>query len=130
MISFLLTVHQPVRILLVLLYICCIAALSLLPPQDLPKIPLFPGADKIVHFLMYLVFSLLFCWALRTEKHYYRLFFIILATIGWGMLMEFIQLAMHAGRSFSWYDVFANGLGVFVGILFYVVAARESEAKR
>lgn len=130
MISFLLTVRQPVRILLVVLYICCIAALSLLPPQDLPKIPLFPGADKIVHFLMYLVFSLLFCWALRTEKHYYRLFFIILATIGWGMLMEFIQLSMHAGRTFSWYDVFANGLGVFVGILFYVIAARESEAKR
>ena len=128
MISFLLAVRQPVRVLLVVLYICCIAALSLLPPQDLPKIPLFPGADKIVHFLMYLVFSLLFCWALRTEKHYYRLFFIIMATIGWGMLMEFIQLAMHAGRSFSWYDVFANSLGVFVGILFYVVAARESEA--
>lgn len=127
MISFLLTVRQPVRILLVVLYICCIAALSLLPPQDLPKIPLFPGADKIVHFLMYLVFSLLSCWALRTEKHYYLLFFIILATIGWGMLMEFIQLEMHAGRSFSWYDVFANGLGVFVGILFYVVATRESE---
>lgn len=128
MISFLLAVRQPVRILLVVLYICCIAALSLLPPQDLPQIPLFPGADKIIHFLMYLVFSLLFCWALRTEKHYYRLFFIILATIGWGVLMEFIQLEMHAGRSFSWYDVFANSLGVFVGILFYVVAARESEA--
>jgi len=127
MISFLLTVRQPLRILLVLLYICCIAALSLLPPQDLPKIPLFPGADKLVHFLMYLVFSLLSCWALRTEKHYYRLVFILLATIGWGMLMEFIQLKMHMGRSFSWYDVFANGFGVFVGILFYVVAARESE---
>jgi len=128
MIAFLLTVRQPVRILLVLLYICCIVALSLLPPQEFPKIPLFPGADKIVHFLLYLVFSLLACWALRTEKHYYLLFFIILATIGWGMLMEFIQLAMHSGRSFSWYDVFANSLGVFVGILVYVVAARESEA--
>jgi VanZ family protein len=128
MISFLLAVRQPVRVLLVLLYICCIAALSLLPPQDLPKIPLFPGADKIIHFLMYLVFSLLSCWALRTEKHYYRLFLIILATIGWGILMEFFQLEMHAGRSFSWYDVFANSLGVFVGILIYIIAARESEA--
>ena len=127
MIYFLLAVKQPVRILLLLLYIGCIAALSLLPPQDLPQIPLFRGADKIVHFLMYLVFSLLSCWALRTEKHYYRLFFIFLATIGWGMLMEFIQLIQHAGRSFSWYDIFANSLGVFVGILVYVLAARWSK---
>jgi VanZ family protein len=128
MIYFLFAVKQPVRIILVLLYVCCIAALSLLPPQDLPKVPLFPGADKIIHFLMYLVFSLLSCWALRTEKHFYRLFLIILISIGWGILMEYIQLAMHMGRSFSFYDVFANSLGVFVGILFYMVAARESEA--
>lgn len=125
MISFLLAVRQPVRILLVVLYVGCIVALSLLPAQDLPQIPLFPGADKIIHFLMYFIFSLLFCWALRTEKHYFRLFFIILATIGWGMFMEYVQLVMHIGRSFSWYDVFANSLGVFVGILIYVPVTRE-----
>ena len=128
MVSILLAVRQPVRILIVFFYICCIAALSLLPPQDLPKIPLFPGADKIIHFLMYLVFSLLFCWALRTERHYYRLFLIILVTIGWGILMEFIQLTMHAGRSFSWYDALANSLGVFVGILIYVLTTRNLKA--
>mgnify|MGYP001566739113 CR=1 FL=1 len=130
MIDFFLAVRQPVRILLVILYICCIAAISLLPPKDLPQIPLFPGADKIIHFLMYLVFSLLFCWALRIEKNYYRLLFIILATIGWGLFMEIIQLTMRAGRSFSWYDIFANSVGVFVGILIYVVAVRESQSRK
>jgi len=126
MIYFLLAVKQPVRILLVLLYICCIAALSLLPPNDLPQIPLFPGADKIIHFMMYFIFSILSCWALRVEKHYYRLFFIVVGNIGWGILMEYIQRTMHVGRSFSWYDTFANSLGVMVGIFIYIWMVRES----
>jgi len=126
MIAFLLSVKQPVRILSVVLYVLGIMALSLLPPQDLPKIPLFPGADKVIHFMMYFVFSILFCWALRTERHYSRLFFIVVLTIGWGMLMEFIQLSMHMGRSFSWYDISANSLGVLVGIIIYVFASRNT----
>jgi len=126
MIAFLLSVKQPVRILSVVLYVLGIMALSLLPPQDLPKIPLFRGADKVIHFMMYFVFSILFCWALRTERHYSRLFFIVVLTIGWGVLMEFIQFSMHLGRSFSWYDISANSLGVLVGIVIYVLVARNS----
>lgn len=126
MIAFLLSVKQPVRILSVVLYVLGIMALSLLPPQDLPKIPLFRGADKVIHFMMYFVFSILFCWALRTERHYSRLFFIVVLTIGWGVLMEFIQFSMRMGRSFSWYDISANSLGVLVGIVIYVFVARNS----
>ncbi len=126
MIAFLLSVKQPVRILSVVLYVLGIMALSLLPPQDLPKIPLFRGADKVIHFMMYFVFSILFCWALRTERHYSRLFFIVVLTIGWGVLMEFIQFSMRMGRSFSWYDISANSLGVLAGIVIYVLVARNS----
>ena len=125
MISFLVSIKQPVRILLLVLYVGFIAALSLLPPQDLPKVPLFPGADKMIHFMMYFIFSMLSCWALKTEKHYFRLLLIILATIGWGMFMELVQLEMHRGRSFSFYDMVANGLGVSVGVLIYVLATFE-----
>lgn len=126
MIAFLLSVKQPVRILSVVLYVLGIMALSLLPPQDLPKIPLFRGADKVIHFMMYFVFSILFCWALRTERHYSRLFFIVVLTVGWGVLMEYIQFSMRMGRSFSWYDISANSLGVLVGIVIYVLVARSS----
>ena len=69
MISFLISVRQPFRFLLVILYIGCIAALSLLPPQNLPKVQLFQGADKVVHFMMYLIFSVLGCWALKAEEN-------------------------------------------------------------
>jgi VanZ family protein len=119
MISFLLSVHQSIRFVLVIVYIGCIAALSLLPPQDLPQVQLFEGADKVVHFLMYLFFSILGCWALKAEENRSGIWLTLPVTIGWGMLMELIQLEMHAGRSFSWYDILANSAGVVVGIIGY-----------
>lgn len=125
MISFLLKVRQSVRIFLVILYVGCIAALSLLPPKDLPQVPLFEGVDKVVHFLMYFIFSMLFSWAIKTELNYKRLFFIIPVTIGWGILMEIMQLEMHLGRSFDLYDILANSIGVFVGILLYILTSRK-----
>lgn len=128
MISFLLTVRQSIRIVLVIIYVACIAALSLLPPQDFPKVPLFEGADKVIHFLMYFIFSILFCWAIKTELNYYWLFFIIPATIGWGIMMEYLQQSMHIGRSFSWYDILANSVGVVAGVLIYVLVSRKSSS--
>lgn len=119
MISYIFSVHWSVRILIVLIYVGCIAALSLLPPKDLPQVPLFSGADKVIHFMMYFLFSILFCWALKTELNYSGLVFIISVTVGWGILMEYLQLTMHIGRSFSWYDILANSLGVLSGITIY-----------
>lgn len=128
MISFLLSVRQSIRIVLIIIYVGCIVALSLLPPQDFPKMPLFEGADKVIHFLMYFIFSLLFCWAIKTELKYSRLFIIIPGTIGWGIFMEYMQLSMHAGRSFSWYDILANSIGVLVGILVYILSCHNTPA--
>lgn len=126
MTSFLFAVRQPFRIFLVMLYVGCIMALSLLPPQDFPQIPLFEGADKVVHFMMYFIFSILFSWSVKTELNYSRLFLILPGTIGWGIFMEIMQLNMHIGRSFSWYDIMANSIGVVVGILVYVLASRNT----
>jgi VanZ family protein len=126
MISFLLSVRQSVRIILIITYVGCIMALSLLPPQDFPKLPLFEGVDKVVHFLMYFIFSFLFCWSIKTELNYRRLFIVIISTIGWGIFMEIMQLSMHLGRSFSWYDILANSFGVLVGIIVYILSIRNS----
>lgn len=128
MISFLLSVRTSVRYAMVIIYIGCIMALSLLPPQDLPKLQLFRGADKVVHFMMYFIFSILFCWAIKSELKYYRLAISIPVTIGWGIMMEYLQLSMHAGRSFSIYDMLANSLGVFSGVIIYVLIARTSHS--
>lgn len=126
MISFLLTVPQYIRFVLLVIYVGCIAALSLLPPKDLPHIELFYGADKIIHLSMYLIFSLLACWALKAEEYNARILWIILLTGGWGIFMEFLQLEMHAGRSFSWYDEMANTIGVISGISVYLISTFKS----
>jgi len=128
MIAYFLSIRQSVRILLVVIYVGCVAALSLLPMQDLPQIPMFRGEDKLIHFTMYFGFSILFCWTLKVELNYSKLFFVILVTIGWGVLMEYLQLDMHVGRSFSWYDELANSIGVGCGILAYILASRKTVA--
>lgn len=130
MISFLLTIRQPFRVFFVFLYIGCIVALSLLPPQDFPRLPMFPHIDKVVHFSMYFIFSVLSCWALKTETNYFRLLFIVFATGSWGIFMEYIQLVMHIGRTFSWFDVLFNCIGVVSGILFYVIAIQFSNYRQ
>ncbi len=125
MISFLFKVKQPVRFLLVVLYVGCIAVLSLLPPQDFPKIPMFPGMDKVVHILMYFIFSLLSCWSVKTELNFSWLLLIIPVTIGWGIFMEYMQRSMHMGRSFDPNDILANSFGVVSGVLIYVLFSQK-----
>lgn len=128
MISYLLSIRQSVRVFLVVVYVGFIVALSLLPPQDLPQVPMFRGEDKVIHFIMYFGFSVLFCWTLKVELNYSKLFFVILVTVGWGILMEYMQLDMHMGRSFSWYDELANSIGVVFGILIYILTSRKTIA--
>lgn len=119
MISLLLSVPQFFRFSLLIIYVGCIMALSLLPPQDFPQVQLFENADKVVHFLMYFIFSILGCWSLKTEFNRSRILFIIPITMGWGIFMEIMQQYMHLGRSFSWYDEMANCVGVLVGVIGY-----------
>ena len=125
MISFIFTTRQPIRIIFVLIYAMCIVALSLLPMRDLPQIPEFRGFDKLVHFTMYFIFSTLFCWALKAELNYLWLLLIIPVTVGWGVFMEFMQQRMHLGRNFDVYDMIANSVGVFIGLLLYLLIARK-----
>ena len=79
--------------------------------------------------MMYLIFSILSAWALKIELYNSRVWFIIPVTIGWGILMEFIQLEMRSGRSFSWYDILANTTGVIIVLLFYVLVSRSTFKK-
>lgn len=99
------------------LYVLVVAALSLLPAGDLPKVPLFPGADKLVHAGMYFVLSILILWTFHAKKiARWKLYSFV---IGWGLLMECLQILMDAGRHFSFFDIVANITGVALGIALY-----------
>ena len=96
-----------------------------MPAEDVPQITLFDGFDKIVHFCMYLGFSWLLCWTLHVESKPKLNYYIIIFTIGWGLLMEIFQLEMHLGRAFEWFDVLANGIGAMTGTVLFNIMANE-----
>ena len=119
MFSFFWRMNQAVRYLVFAFCAGCIIALSLLPPSDFPKVSLFHGADKVIHFLMYFIFSIIGAWTLKAESNGRNYFITGMLMVSWGMLMEVLQLIMHAGRSFSWFDMMANAVGVVAGVATY-----------
>ncbi len=111
--------HIPFRfkIATTALYVLLVAALSLLPAGNLPKVPLFPGADKLIHSGMYFVLSILILWTFHAKKiARWKLYSFVVA---WGLFMECLQILMNAGRHFSFYDIVANITGVVLGIALY-----------
>jgi VanZ family protein len=124
MISLFFSIPQWLRITLSLIYLIIVAFLSLLPPNDFPDIPLFPGADKVVHTCMYLGLTWLACWSMHAEKKRVWYFLIVLFSISWGVLMEIFQYLMHLGRSFDVYDILGNSIGTLIGALIYILMAQ------
>ncbi len=108
------------RKMILFIYVLVITGLSLLPANILP-IPesgLFPHADKVVHFGMYAVFTLLlfYTWPLKfagKTKQFLPLLYVII----WGTVMEILQELGGYGRNFSHMDILANILGFFPGWL-------------
>ena len=90
--------------------IVIIIVLSLIP--DPGKITPFSASDKLMHFLAYAFSMLWFGFCFRREK---------LFLIGGGLIFLGIVLEVAQGqtgyRTMSLYDIFANCLGVFTGLL-------------
>lgn len=82
-------------------------------------IPLFPGADKIVHGIMFGGFTLcmildsyrLAGWPMKIRKiDYYAP---VIASV-FGIITEFLQQSMDAGRSGDIWDFISDTLGSFI----------------
>ena len=92
-----------------------------LAPHPLPDndIPLFPGADKIVHAIMFGGFTLciILDWNRRhgwptaiSKPDYYAPFYAELL----GIVTELLQEKMNAGRSGDTWDLIADTAGAFL----------------
>lgn len=100
--------------------------LTLVPdPLGDTELPLFPGADKVVHGLMFFGLTLCFLIDLKRSRGWKKLGLpqISFATIV-GMLIgigiEFLQ--PEVGRSFEFWDMGADAFGaVFAGTLWTLV---------
>ena len=95
--------------------------LFIAPSRSLPEGPGFPMFDKIVHILLFGVFtSLLILARFRQKQDFHIRFPLVLHTfftaLLFGILIELIQLWMNMGREGSIADVLADMAGYFAGL--------------
>ncbi len=87
-----------------------IVTLSLLPAADLPSVQLW---DKFEHALAYFALAAWFGGVARPQR-YLR---VALALVVLGIAVEFAQGAMGVGRTSDLHDVYANVVGIALGLL-------------
>lgn len=102
----------------------------LTPGNNFPITPPFPLKDKIVHFVLFFILTILWCRVGNNSKYkikqkiftIYLVFGVFIAT-----LVEYLQQYIP-NRSFDYYDIAANTLGGAVGIIcFYILYKKKSK---
>lgn len=108
-----------------LIILVAILWLTLAPqPFGDEEIPLFPGADKLIHAIMFAVLAgaEMFDW---TRSHGWRIiswsegFVMALISAVIGIVIEFVQLGMSMGRSFEWLDMVSDFEGAILALLLW-----------
>jgi VanZ family protein len=77
-----------------------------------PDVPLPTHFDKLEHFAVYAVLALWFT-GLVQRRHYPT---VLLGLAALGLTLEYLQFAMHRGRTGDPWDMAANLLGVAAGV--------------
>ena len=105
--------------------------LTLAPrPFGSVRIPLFEGADKVVHFMMFFAMAFAYHFDFRRGKKPVdeaRLMgWIFVSLSAFGGLIELAQWKMRMGRSGDWYDLLADIAGTVYGIILaWLVSAKN-----
>ncbi|MBO6251327.1 MAG: VanZ family protein [Muribaculaceae bacterium] len=91
-------------------------------PFHTSELPLFPGADKWAHVVMYIAVTAVYMldYAKHKLPHHPKLNVDLALTSSasvLGLLMEVGQLIMHNGRGFEWADWTADTMGAIIGLL-------------
>jgi VanZ family protein len=98
-----------------------------LPGSAVPKVPLFPHFDKLVHFTFFLIFTML--WSIYCNcKWRYTIYIIIIAII-FGWFIEIYQKNFIVGRTFDVYDIVADAVGAFSFLLMYTWMSKHIISK-
>jgi len=98
----------------VFLYSVLILVISVLPVKEI-KILEKSGADKLIHFCLYLILALIVIHSLIKSFHPYIYSF--LYCLCWGTFVEAVQYLVPY-RTFEVRDLFFNSLGSIVGLSF------------
>jgi VanZ family protein len=101
-----------------------------MPGKNIPKVGIIQ-ADKYVHFVLFSVWIVLISYGIHKiwgTKNSFQFTILIAAFFGalLGIAIEFLQIFVP-GRSFSFYDMFANLCGISFG---YICIAGMFRKKR
>lgn len=105
--------------------------LTLAPrPFGSVRIPLFEGADKVVHFMIFFAMAFAYHFDFRRGKKPVdeaRLMgWIFVSLSAFGGLIELAQWKMRMGRSGDWYDLLADIAGAVYGIILaWLISAKN-----
>ena len=105
--------------------------LTLAPrPFGSVRIPLFEGADKVVHFMMFFAMAFAYHFDFRRGKKPVdeaRLMgWIFVSLSAFGGLIELAQWKMRMGRSGDWYDLLVDIAGAVYGIILaWLISAKN-----
>ena len=100
---------------------------SLMPKNDIPDLNLIliPHLDKVIHFIMYAVLTVLILQKNRIffdKKIQNRsLLFTVLYSCFTGFFLEIMQNSFIIGRFFDIFDILANITGTIFAVLFFKV---------
>jgi len=72
----------------------------------------FEHMDKLIHYLIYFIFSLLVYNTLKVFNLNEALIITILLTFSFGVIIEICQLILKTYRNFELLDIFSNTLGI------------------
>jgi VanZ family protein len=101
--------------------------LSLASAGTLNKIPMikFEGMDKVVHFIMYSVFTGVILFENRKRiKRNGSLFLIALIPLLFGGLLEILQAYLTTSRSGNIPDFLFNMAGIVFSVLIFLIARK------
>ena len=92
-------------------------------PLNTDGTPSFPGMDKLVHTGIFFVFTvLLFFGNMKNNIRPWVLSFpiTIIISSGFAFLTELIQKYIFTYRAFEWWDLFADHVGIGMGVFAYL----------
>lgn len=108
-----------------LLWMLITLILSVISGKNLPSVAIV-GIDKIAHLICYALLSFLWMGTLLhiPFSRSKAIFYAIVISSMYGIVMEMIQYGFFPHRSFEIPDIIANIIGSFIGATLYVVIFR------
>jgi VanZ family protein len=103
-----------------------IAFLCLVKFGKLPAIPV-SEADKYVHFAFHFVFTLLwgnYIWIKNKSNEMKLIVKVLLVSLLYGILIEFLQETLTTTRHADIYDVLANATGATTALGFFLLVKK------